>query len=93
MITDPKELQRLTNKAICFHCGKPIDRSFSIDRSSSEDSPHYEIALKRSLLYLASSEAFTNNNTTGRGAYLRFHINCFEEVAGDDYMFSQEIWK
>lgn len=85
MITDPFALQEITNKCLCFHCGKRID----------PDGMMYDIVLKQHINSMASSEEIMRykNAFAGWGSILRFHIECFKEIAGDEYLFDQNIWK
>lgn len=84
MITDPLDIQTLTNKAKCFACKKRINPNLYVNV------PHYQISLQTTLNSVSMS---THNNFPGRGAILRFHIECFVEVAGEEYLFDRTIWK
>ena len=86
MIIDPFALQDMTNEAICFDCHKLININ----------SPFYEMSLMRDISLCASSAEYLNRvqkHSTGSGAILRFHIECFSIIAGEDYMFDQMIWR
>lgn len=90
MISDPFALQKITNKCLCFHCGKIVN----IDEN------YYELQLGKYqqgyLRCLSSEDVLTkkkNQLLSGHGSILRFHIECFEEIAGEEYVFDQKIWK
>lgn len=84
MISNTKDLAYLTNKALCFVCLKSIDPDKKKDIFY-----HYEISLKRSF----SSVAFVEGAGAGSGAILRFHVDCFENIAGKEYMFDGRYYK
>jgi len=86
MIIDPIAIQNMVNPATCFHCEKPIN-------NNSENTQYYSITLNRSLLEVASSHKYLNKHSAGTGAILRFHIECYSIIAGEDYMFDRKIWR
>ena len=87
MISDPFSHAEITNKCLCFHCGKRID----------PNGIHYNISLKSDVNDTAGSELYATSVgkyiECGYGSILRFHVECFSEIAGDDYMFDLNIWK
>ncbi|MDO8641753.1 MAG: hypothetical protein Q7R33_09500 [Nitrosarchaeum sp.] len=85
MIDDPEEHARITNKALCFHCGKTVIDLGAIGRSEIS----YRIEMRIDLNVTCASKTKQNGN----GAILRFCVTCFSEVAGEEYMFDQTIWK
>ena len=87
MIIDPVAHAEITNKCLCFHCGYWIN----------PEGKMIDISLKSNISQTAGSDIYNirkgNNIPSGYGAILRFHIECFRDIAGDEYCFDQSIWE
>ena len=87
MIKDPFSHAEITNKSLCFHCGKWVDPC----------DIQYNISFKSDINKTAGSDLYTNSIgkyiECGYGSILRFHVECFSEVAGEEYLFDLNVWK
>lgn len=76
----PKDILDENNKYICFHCTK---KDMSQERA-------YTVTLGT----IGNAERYSPSETFGdrAGTFKRvvFHIECWKEIAGDEFMFSEE---
>ena len=76
-ITGKDKWELVKGDFLCFHCRQRI----------KEETIVYEISQKNSTLGYREPMVFENNTQYKR---ILFHPDCFEEIAGEDYMFSED---
>ena len=74
-ITSKDKWELIKNKQHCFHCRKEIVDGISIYVISQSNTTDFRVMCFKG---------------TGIHKQLLFHSDCFEEVAGEDYCFSEE---